>query len=628
MKQFDGGVDVGGIKILDSFLKINKVARLFNKNRGHESATDNEKVFNSQGYSQEELMYGSLYNKHEDNPYGGMQSISIQFDQYFQTKSAKIAKYREMSYYPEIANALDMISDDAIVEDTEGKIATLELRKEVPEHIEEELRKLWEYLVNDVFSFNENAWEFFYKWLVESELYIELILNENGNNVIGVKILPAYTMYPVYRENQIIAYIQSVNQHIINSPTVPFGANVAPNESDIMFDRDQIVYVNSGKVGANNYDIRGFLDYSVRTYNQLKNIEDATVVNKIVRAPMRRVFNVGVGKMTKTRGEEYVKGMMNRYRKRVKYDQETGAMDSSENFLAMIEDYWFPKVAGEDGTTVSNLEGSATFSEMDDVNYFLKKLYKTLRLPSSRWSNIDTPAVYSGGKNNEITREELQFSQFIGRLQNRFKYVLLDAFVTMLRLRGFDDRYIDYGIYNVKFNQSNMFKQYKELEIMSERLNVLTSIDPFVYKKDENENGYFDEEFALRKAFAMSNEEYNENKYLLDKRKRSVAQSQEEAPAEEGGEEALGGAGGAGGMGGESGGVGLEGEVPELPMAPGDTGEEPTTMGGTEETGGVESVSFDIKKAKPTSILVEFVEMDKAIREKARNRFAQLRENN
>ena len=621
MKKVEGGVEIGGMQIRDSFLKPNGFMRFFNKNRGHANEIENERVFNSQGISQEELVYGSAYSKDKENPYGGISTINIQFDQYFQTKAAKIAKYREMSYYPEIANALDMITDEAVVPDDNGKLVTLSLRKEVPEHIEEELRKIWDYLVTDVFSFNETSWEMFYRWLVEGELYLELILNENGNNIIGIKILPPFTMYPIYRENQIIAFIQSVNQYLINNPNATIGTNISPADEDIMFDRDQIVYVNSGKVGASNYDIRGFLDYSVRTYNQLKNLEDATVVNKIIRAPMRRVFNVAVGRMTKTRGEEYVKGMMNRHRKRVKYDQETGAMDSSENFLAMIEDFWFPKVVGEEGTTVTNLEGSATFSEMDDVNYFLKKLYKTLRLPSSRWSNIDTPAVYSGGRNNEITREELQFSNFVGRLQNRFKYVLLDAFITLLRLRGFDDRYVDYALYDAQFNQGNSHKQYRELEILSERLNVLTAADPFIYKREENENGYFDPEYVLKNFFLMKESDYKENLYYLNKTKNNVTESQKAEGNDEVGNEP--GMEDVGGMGVVPGGAPEGGEK----VPPAEEGATPEEMGGTEETGGVESISFQIKKVKPTSVLVEFVEMDKEIRRKASEKFRLLREN-
>ena len=406
MKQIEGGVEVGGMRLMDSMLRLNPLARLFNKNRGQQNDLENEKIFQSQALSDEQLMYGnSLY--HQDNQSsldgGGAVTINVQFDQYFQTKTSRIVKYREMSFYPEISNALDMITDEAIIEDEKGKIAYLELRKEVPEHIEEELKKLWDYTCNDLFSLNETSWEMFNKWLIEGELYIELVLNDHGNNIINTKILPSFTMYPIYRENQVIGYIQSINQHIINSSSLTNQVTIQPVAEDIMFDRDQIVYVNYGRFGANYYDVRAFLDGSIRTYNQLRHLEDATVVNKIVRAPMRRVFNIATGRMNKTRGEEYIKGQMMRHRKRVKYDPATGAMDSSENFLAMIEDYWFAKPEGTEGTTVTNLEGSATFSEMDDVNFFLQKLLKTLRLPSSRWSSNDTPGVYQAGKSSEIT---------------------------------------------------------------------------------------------------------------------------------------------------------------------------------------------------------------------------------
>lgn len=619
MKQTDVGIEVGGVPIFGNFLKVNPFSRFFNKNRGHDNALNNERVFNSQGLSQEELMFGSFNNKDEDQYVdgGGVSTIQIQFDQYFATKSARINQYRSMAKYPEICDAIDMIVNEAIVEDVKGNIVSLELKKEVPEHIEEEMRKIWEYLINEVFEICENGVGLFRRFMIDGELFLELILNEEGNNIIGVKALPAFTMYPIYRENQIIAYVQSIHPYSISN--IAYNSNINYSDEDIVFDRDQVVYVSySDEIGANRYETFGFLDSSIRIYNQLRQLEDATVVNKIVRAPMRRVFNIATGRMNKTRGEEYVRGLMHRLKKRVKYDSETGAMDSSENFLSMTEDYWFPKPAGEEGTTVTNLEGSDTFDDMTSVNFFLKKLYKTLKLPSSRWSTIDTPSVMSSGKNNEITREELKFSRFIEQMQNRFKYILLDSFITLLRLRGFDDRYIDYRLFNVRFTSTNSYKMFRDIELLSDRLNVLNTVQPYMFDANDNPGGMFDKEYALKKMFFMTDEEFNENLYMLNKSKNKIEQGaiQQKKPAEQVGMGVEGGAGGveAGGgpeMGAEMGGGG-GGGAEEIGPPPEELSAQ-EIMGGTEETGGAESFNFAIKKTKPTSILVEFVHTDKII---------------
>lgn len=596
-----GSLEMGGVKVSGQGFFVNTFARMFGKNRGHENALDNERIFNSQGYSQEELMFGAIGKRDgsDNDPYSnsGVSTLNVQFDQYFPTKISRLSTYRSMSKYPLIAGALDRVADEAIMEDPSGKIAMLEIRKEVPEHVEEELRKIFDYLTVDVMRFNETGWDLFRKWLVDGELFVEMVLNDEGNTIIDAKVLPAATMYPIYRDSQIIGFVQSLKHHQINQMGLTQVVN--PVEGDIIFDRDQIVYIVED-TGTNKYDVCGFLEESIRPYNQLRQMEDAVVINKIVRAPARRLWNISTGNMNKTRGEEYVRGFVQRMKKRVKYDPTTGAMDASENFLALTEDYYFPKPDGSEGTTVSDLPGSTAFNDMEDVMYFRKNLLMTLKQPSSRWQS-ENPSIYSSGRSNEISREEIEFAQFVKRKKNKFKYLLTDAFITMLRLRGFDDRYVDYGLYNVKFTESNWFSQFKDLELLEARFNIFNLADQFVFKPEENENGPLALEFAMKRCFLMSDEEYNENLYLLNKTKNNVVEGQasdEDAvggPAEAGADTEMGGESNIA-AGGPSDDISTDASLEDTDAIPGDN---------DEEIMGVESFSFKFNKSKPTMIMTE-----------------------
>ena len=601
---------VGGINVFGDFLKINPFSKFFSKARHDEDIRDRQIATNSQGVSQQELTYGThgMSTMGQSSPEGGFNVLQIQFDQFFQYKSSRVAKYREMSYFPEISDALDKICDEAITEDEEGHILSLGITKEIPEHIDEEIRKNWDYVVNNVFTIKETAWDLFRKFMIEGEVYVELILDDNGTNVINFKVLPSFTMYPIYIHDEIRGYIQSISDQLLNNLNQTTATqNLNRQEQDTVFDRDQVIYVNYGEYGANKYDIRGYLESSIRPYNQLKNLEDATVVNKIVRAPSRRIWNIDVGKMTKTRGEEYVKGMMQRFRKRIRYDSTTGAMDSSENFLSMIEDFWFPKTNdGSGGSTVENLDGNSTFSDMDDVKFFRSKLYDALKLPSSRWKNVESPSVYVAGRSNEITREEITFSKFVNRNTNKFKYIYLDALITQLRLQGFEEKYLDYSMYNVKFTMPNMFELYKELEVLGSRLEILGTCDAYVFKPDSNPGGYFAPDFVLKKYFKMSDEEFNENNKALIKAKAS-------APSQNMGMDGTGGGPEAGGgIGGTEVSLSTGAEVPmggEEETPPAEGAPEAEVMGGTETTGGAESIRYTVTKSKETMILREFSEI-------------------
>ena len=560
-----------------------------------------QQVNNSQGYSQEQIDFGyQSYMNYgvggDDNNYG-QSSISIQFEQYFRVKSQRIFKYREMSYYPVINDSLDMISDEAIVEDSNGDYFSLVIKEEIPEHIEEQIRDYWDYLINDVFCVKDTLWELFRRCLVDGELYLELILNAEGTMIIDFKVLPPYTMTPVFDDNsEISGYIQTPNYMYGSGATGVMGQNDESSDKssgynnstyndndglggneEVRFDKDQVVYVNYGETGRNKLDVRGFLDSSIRTYNQLKYLEDAVVVYRIVRAPERRIWNVAVGRMPTGKANEYVKGLVQRYRKNVFYDPSTGAMDSSRNFQAMTEDFWFAKNENGDGTSVDTLAGGQNLGEITDLLYFEKLLHQNMKIPSSRWNSGGDSAAdsYTSGKSGEITREEIKFSRFVDRLRKRFGTFIMDAFVTLLRLQDdVNDRYADANLYNIKFTESNLWRQYKELEILEARLGILGAIDTYIYKPEENENAPFSMEFVLRNWFQMSDEDYNKNKELRDKEKEAARLTQQSVGfsdnnqandqfGAEGGEAGgdLGGGGDMGFGGGAGGGAGAGGDT-------------------------------------------------------------------
>jgi hypothetical protein len=286
---------------LSKLFLFNPFSRFFNRTRSEEDVKVEKQLANSQGISQEEIDIRNFINyDYLSSPGAAITYIGIQFEQYFGSKSGRIQKYREMARYPIINDGLSQICDESIVSNSDGSFLALEIQEEIPEHIEEEIRKIWKYLVVDVFNFNERGWEFFRKWIIEAELYMELILNDEGDNIIGIKILPAHTMMPIYEENKISGFMQ-VN---VNSPEAVKGVDHAhkgnvsyantqsysqTEQSNIIFDKDQVAYVNFGDYGDNFLDTRGFLESSIRPYNQLKNMEDALVVHRLCLDGQSRV---------------------------------------------------------------------------------------------------------------------------------------------------------------------------------------------------------------------------------------------------------------------------------------------------------------------------------------------------
>ena len=507
---------------LDGFNRLNPFAKDFNNNQKFEDDILDQIERNSVGMSDAEYELQELgMNPPKPGPgYGDVVNNSITFNDIFNSKRQRIAKYREMSYYPEIQEALDIICDESIVKDVEGNVSVLDISKELPVAVETKLRKEYDHISNTVFKSKDNQlYDLFNKWLVEGELFVEYILNDKKNGIIGYKTLPAFTTYPVYGQTGTVrGYIQVIKGENGREERVPLQSN-------------QVSYVHWGKYGRDLLDVRGYLESSVRTYNQLKNLEDSLIVYRLVRAPERRVWNIEVGRVPTGKAEQYIRKVIHKYKKSIGYNTTDGSIDSQRNIHSLSEDFWFAKRDGQ-GTNVDVLQSGMNLGELDDVRYFLTKMYKTLKIPKTRWDSSITPTTYSNGR--DIEREELKFTLFISRMQNRFKKVLKEAFLQHIKFKyGKDPKMAKHikntNIFDIKFNAANFFKEYKDLEMLESRLNILSTAVSFVASVDEPANP-FSMEFIMRneRYFNMSDEDWEANKKLREAELKSQLEDEEE----------------------------------------------------------------------------------------------------
>lgn len=515
------------MSLLDTLMGYNPFAHFFKKVNEKDDQLDKEAIVNSQGVSEVELQLMNSFKASNSTStnmgMGGIIYTGIAWEPYFANKLSKVSQYRQMAFYPEVSDSLDAVCNAAIVTNSEGQIADLFFKKELPRHIEEQLMTEWKYLYNKVFHFDDNGWDIFRKWLIDSEIYIELVLNKEGNDIIDFKILSPITMMPIYEDNKIIGFTQTIS-NINNLNATNNGYGDVQSITNI-FDKHQIVYSNFG-LYVDGLDSRGYLETAIKVYNQLKNLEDAVVIYRIARSTERRVWNIPTGRMPKGKAEEYIRNLMQKYRKRITYDEQTGAMSTTQNIMALTEDYWFGIDEQGNGAKIDTIGGGFNLGELDDLKYFLKKLYKTLKLPRSRWD--DSAGVnYSSGKSGDILREELEFTLMVERFQKNFSEILMKSFITQLKLRGFDDKYTDEDNFNIKFTTSNLFKEYKEMELYESKFSMLTSIDQLMYDKENNPKGLFAPEFIIKEVLKIPDQVWQKNIDLLEKMKMSSPNTDE-----------------------------------------------------------------------------------------------------
>jgi hypothetical protein len=243
---------------------------------------------------------------------------------------------------------------------------------------------------------------------------------------------------------------------------------------------DSIINVNSGLMDSRRGMILSYLHKAIKPLNQLRMIEDAVVIYRLSRAPERRVFYIDVGNLPRIKAEQYVRDIMTKYKNKLVYDGQTGEIRDDRRHLAMTEDFWMPRRSDNKSTEITTLPGGQNLGQLDDVNYFERKLYKSLNVPVSRLDPSQLPV--SIGRSNEITRDELKFSKFVEKLRYKFAELFDQALRIQLVLKGICTEE-EWKEFNEKisydFIKDNNFAELKEAELMQERLGVLAIVDQY-----------------------------------------------------------------------------------------------------------------------------------------------------
>jgi hypothetical protein len=257
--------------------------------------------------------------------------------------------------------------------------------------------------------------------------------------------------------------------------------------------------------------------------NQLRYMEDSLVVYRVSRAPERRIFYIDVGNLPKGKAEEYVQQVVSRYRNKLVYDATTGDITDDRRHMSMLEDFYLPRREGGRGTEITTLSGGENLGQIEDVQFFQKKLYRSLNVPLAR---LEQESQFSVGRASEISREEVKFQKFIDRLRKKFSFMIIDALRVQLILKGIitenDWSSIEESI-NVDFLEDNYFSELKEFEIMRERIEMAQQMDDLIDK------GFVSKKYIRQQVLKQTDEDIEQ----LDK-------EIEDEGGDEGGEDSLG----------------------------------------------------------------------------------------
>ena len=441
----------------------------------------------------------------------------------YKTEYDLIRRYREMSLHPECDRAIEDIVNEAIVSDLYDSPVEIELSNlRVSDSLKTKIREEFHF-IKELMDFDKKAHEVFRNWYVDGRVYyhklIDLKRPQDGIQEIRyidaakIKFIrekkkkdskSANLALPTMTEDPTKMDFPEIEEYFMYNPRSTYGATTfatsQPYGQGIKIAKDAITYVTSGLVDRNKHTTLSYLHKAIKALNQLRMIEDSLVIYRLSRAPERRIFYIDVGNLPKVKAEQYLKEVMSRYRNKLVYDAATGEIRDDKKFMSMLEDFWLPRREGGRGTEITTLPGGQNLGELTDVEYFQKKLYRSLNIPESRLSG-DTG--FNLGRSSEILRDELQFSKFVGRLRKRFANIFHDMLKTQLILKNIvtpeDWEYMSDHI-QYDFLYDNHFAELKETELMNERLSLLATVEPYVGK-------YYSVDYVRRKVLRQTEEE-------------------------------------------------------------------------------------------------------------------------
>jgi Bacteriophage T4-like portal protein (Gp20) len=419
-----------------------------------------------------------------------------------------ITRYREMAMQPEIEGAIDDIVNEAIVNDDKGngvEINTDELKESNP--VKKKIRDEFEYILK-LLNFGNMGHDIFRRWYIDGRLFYHIVINEKSpqKGITEIKYIDPRRIRKVREVQKTkdtetgMEIIKRMNEYYLYNERGVIGAH---SNLGTKIAVDSVVNVNSGLMDSKRAMVLSYLHKAIKPLNQLRMVEDATVIYRLSRAPERRVFYVDVGNMPTIKAEQYLRDVMVKYRNKLVYDSTTGEIKDDRKHLSMLEDFWLPRREGGKGTEITTLPGGQNLGELEDVKYFEKKLYKSLGVPLSR---LEPAQGFSLGRTTEITREELKFGKFVNRLRNKFSILFDDILRVQLVLKKVctEEEWNEFkeNIY-YDFMKDNNFTELKEAELLLNRMGVLQMVDPYVGR-------YYSKEWVRRNVLMMDDEEIEE----------------------------------------------------------------------------------------------------------------------
>lgn len=381
--------------------------------------------------------------------------------------------YDTMDMDPIIASALDIYADECLTYNEMGKMLTVHSNNN-------NVKQILENLFDEILNIRFNLWSWVRNMCKYGDFFLKLYITPE----YGIYMVEPISAYNVERIENSDPYNKRYVKFQLR-PTDTTQAEILENYEMAHFrllsDSNFLPY---GK---------GMIEGARRVWKQLSLMEDAMLINRVMRAPEKRIFYTDIGNIPPAEVDNYMEKLISKMKKVPYMDETTGEYNLRFNLQNMVEDYYIPVRGGDSGTKIDTLPGME-WTGTEDIEYLRNKMMAALKIPKAFLG-------YEEGISGKATlaSEDVRFARTIQRLQRIICSELSKIAIVHLYAQGYrDDSLVDFELELT--NPSTIFEKEK-IEIWSDKVAVAT---------DMVENKFFSYDWIYKNIFNMSEDDAKE----------------------------------------------------------------------------------------------------------------------
>ena len=432
---------------------------------------------------------GNLTNKKYVDRFSGVHRGMPGYGSYNQNQTFHTSKielftdYEAMDMDPILSSALDIYADESTVKDADGDTLTITSPND-------EIRKVLRNLFYDVLNIDYNLWP----WIRNACKYGDFYLHLDVEEEIGIVNVTPVSAYEIRRDegfdpgNPYAHKFTMENTHGGGNNQWSGGGGGNPTEFEsfeiahfrLLSDTNFLPYGKSMIEGAR------------KIYKQLTLMEDAMLIQRIMRAPERRIFKIDVGNIPPAEVDNHIQNIINKMKKVPYIDEKTGDYNLKFNMQNMIEDFFLPVRGGESGTNIESLPGLSSDGAIEDIDYLKNKLFSALKIPKAFLG-------YDEGVEGKATlaAEDVRFARTIERIQKIFVSELTKIAIVHLFSQGFKDE--DLVGFELNLTNPSLIYEKQKVETLNEKISLASSMI---------ESNLFSQRWVYENIFGLSQDEW------------------------------------------------------------------------------------------------------------------------